>query len=615
VETVSRIGLSTPFEKWKQSERRICEMLMKLKERAKRLSAKFVAIKNWRPSEIFWLLACLMCLMLVAALDGTMFNTALSTIVGELHGVSLMQWVGTIYLMASMIMLPIYGKLGDFVDRKKLIVGAMVIFLLGSVVGGLAPNMTVLIIGRGIQGIGAGGLMSLAFTILAIRFSPTERMKYSGAMMSVFMIVSLIGPFMGGLLTEEHHIGTITAMRHSLELTTSWRWAFWLNIPLGVVAIALARKFMPRQELPAVRPKVDKAGIALLTIISTVLVLISSWGGAKYAWGSPVILLLAVGVGMAIGVFVWVEIRVEQRGDHPFLPMSMFNMRKYRDFTLVSVAGIAVGVAMFGVIGYIPTYIQMVTGFSASMSGLLTLPMMICMMVMSQVLARTLEKVDGFKYQLSPPLGIGIMALSLFLLSTMTPTTSVWLLCSYLALMGAGLGLSMQLLMTIAQNTFPLSMTGTVTGINQYFRQTGSTFGVSGVGTAFVTFLATQFAIHLPGIPLNGGGGATLTPAAVQAMPHEMKTGVIVSYNDALTSVFHILVWVVVAAAVLTLGLTGQPLRKSNEEEAVIETMELVGAPVGVMLPEEVPTSEKPSKRFHVRQNGRHRARGRHRHH
>ncbi len=569
----------------------------------KQAPLRVAALRHWRPSEVFLLLACVISAMMVSALDGTMFNTALPTIAGEFHGVGDMQWVGTIYLWASAVMIPVYGKLGDVVDRKKLFMGAMGVFLVGSVMGALSGSMVMVIVGRGIQGIGGGGLMTLAFTILAMRFSPRERTAYTGYIMGTFGIVSLIGPFIGGLFTDAHHI---------FGLVTSWRWAFWLNIPLGILAIALAWKCLPRQQVLAKRPKTDLWGIGLLTVITSLLVLASSWGGVKFAWGSPTILLLVGGALAAIAVLVWVEFRVERRGDSPFLPMSMFNMRKYRDFTLVTVAGVSLGIAMFGVIGYIPTYIQIVTGYSASMSGVLTLPMMACMLIVSVSLGKVIRSVEGFRYRRVPPIGIAIMAGGVFLLGTMTPATPVWMMCAYLGLMGLGLGLSMQLLPVIAQNTFPLSMTGTVTGVNQYFRQIGSTFGMSGVGAMFVSFLATHLHSHL-GISLSGdgGGSATLTPAAVQAMPPAIKDAVIASYSEALTSVFHIVVWVVVGAGVLVLFLTGAPLRKDNRDEALIEAMDIEGPGVGALLVDG-PEPMKPVARTLSR--GRHRIdRGRHR--
>lgn len=576
------------------------------------IRSKAVATAKWRPSEVFLLLSCVISAMLVSALDGTMFNTALPTIAGEFHGVGDMQWVGTIYLWASAVMLPIYGKLGDIVDRKKLFMGAMGIFLAGSVIGALSQSMVMVIVGRGIQGIGGGGLMTLAFTILAMRFSPRERTAYTGYIMGTFGIVSLIGPFIGGLFTDAHHI---------FGLTTSWRWAFWLNIPLGLLAIALAWKCLPRQAVLAKRSKTDMWGIVLLTLISSLLVLASSWGGVKYAWGSPTILLLVAGAVVAIAALVWIELRVERQGGSPFLPMSLFNMRKYRDFALVTVAGVALGIAMFGVIGYIPTYIQIVTGYSASMSGVLTLPMMVLMLVVSIGLGKIIRDVDGFKYRRVPLVGVLIMAGAIWMLGTMTPTTPVWLMCVYLGVMGLGLGLSMQLLPVIAQNTFPLSMTGTVTGVNQYFRQIGSTFGMSGVGALFVSFLATQLHLNL-GISLSGGGGgATLTPAAVQAMPPAMKTAVIASYSESLTSVFHIMVWIVVAAGILMVFLTGAPLRKENQDDAIIEAMDIEGPSLGALLTDEpvlVPASRprmelhefrrRDESKAYVEGEGRHRA-------
>ncbi|WP_369797953.1 MFS transporter [Cryobacterium sp. MLB-32] len=293
--------------------------------------AKPAAVAAPGKRHILLVFAGLMVTMLLASLDQTIFSTALPTIVGELNGVDHMLWVTTAYILASTIMLPVYGKLGDLIGRKGLFVGAISVFIFGSIVGGLAPDMTWLIIGRAVQGLGGGGLMILSQAIIADVVPARERGKYMGIMGGVFALSSVAGPLLGGWFTEG--IG--------------WRWAFWMNIPLGILAIISAVMFLRLPKVEHARPKLDVAGMGLLAIASTGLVLVSTWGGTTYAWDSLIIIGLIIATLVAGVSFVMVE----RRAAEPIMPLHLF---RDRNFNLTTGAGLIIGIAMFGALAYLP---------------------------------------------------------------------------------------------------------------------------------------------------------------------------------------------------------------------------------------------------------------------
>jgi EmrB/QacA subfamily drug resistance transporter len=500
--------------------------------------------------HILLIFAGLMVTMLLSSLDQTIFSTALPTIVGELNGVDHMLWVTTAYILASTIMLPVYGKLGDLIGRKSLFIGAIVIFILGSIVGGLAQDMTWLIIGRAIQGLGGGGLMILAQAIIADVVPARERGKYMGIMGGVFALSSVAGPLLGGWFTEG--IG--------------WRWAFWMNIPLGILAIASASFFLRLPKNTNKRPSLDIAGMVLLAITSTALVLLTTWGGTTYAWDSTVILSLIATTIVAAVSFI----AVERRANEPVMPLKFF---KDRNFILSTVAGLIIGVAMFGALAYLPTYLQMVTGASATNAGLLMIPMMAALLISSIGTGQLVSKTGKYKWY--PVVGTGIVVLSLLLLSSMTPTLPVWVLCSYLALMGLGLGMSMQILVLVVQNSFPLSQVGTATASNNYFRQIGASLGAAIVGSLFTAKLTQLLAERLP---QSGGGSNSFTPAIVNHLPAPVHDAIIGSYNDALTPVFLYLAPLVVVAVIVLSFIKEKPLATSVKKDAVPESLEIDGA-------------------------------------
>ncbi|ROS79076.1 MDR family MFS transporter [Cellulomonas sp. PhB143] len=462
---------------------------------------------------ILLVFAGLMVAMLLAALDQTIFATALPTIVGELDGVNHMLWVTTAYILAATIMMPVYGKLGDLVGRKYLFMAAIALFMVGSVIGGLAQDMTSLIVGRAVQGLGGGGLMILAQAIIADVVPARQRGKYMGIMGGVFALASVAGPLLGGWFTE----------------SIGWRWAFWMNIPLGVLALVSAGAFLHLPKVERSRPRIDVAGMVLLALASTCVVLVTTWGGSTYDWASAQIFGLIVGA-IVLGVAF---VLVERRAAEPVMPLFLF---KERNFVLTTVAGLFVGIAMFGAMAYMPTYLQMVTGKSATVAGLLMIPMMGAMLITSIVSGRVVTRTGRYKF--FPVFGLGFVGLSLVLLSTLSAGQAVWVICAYLAVLGLGLGLSMQILILIVQNTFPIRVVGTATASNNYFRQIGASIGSAVVGSLFVQRLTDLLAERMPAGASGGTDTNAFTPAAVQQMPDAIKDVIVSSYNDALMPVF-----------------------------------------------------------------------------
>ena len=483
--------------------------------------------------------AGLLVAMLLSSLDQTIFSTALPTIVGELNGVDHMLWVTTAYLVAATIMMPIYGKLGDLVGRRGIFLFALVVFVVGSVVGGLAQDMTWLIIGRAIQGIGGGGLMILSQAIIADVVPVRERSKYMGVMGAVFGLSSVIGPLLGGWFTEG--IG--------------WRWAFWINIPLGLAAIVMAAVFLklPKHD---VKVRLDVFGILTMAVAVTSIILVTSWGGTRYDWDSATIVGLIVLAVVSSALFVLAE----HRAAEPIIPLSLF---RSRNFVLATVAGLVIGIAMFGALAYLPTYLQMVAGVSATVSGYLLLPMIVGMMITTigtgQLAART------GRYKWMPLASMIVLGIGLTLLSTLTVETPLWQTLVFLFVMGAGIGLGMQNLILIVQNSFPNSQVGTATAANNFFREIGASLGGAIVGALFSSRLTDLLAERAPG---SGGAVDTnsLTPAAVNQLPGAIKDLVVGAYNDALTPVFLMLVPMVLVGFVVLLFITEVPLRSTLDD-------------------------------------------------
>lgn len=489
--------------------------------------------------------AGLLVAMLLGSLDQMIFSTALPTIVGELGGVNHMLWVTTAYLVASTIMMPIYGKLGDLVGRKVLFIGALAVFVVGSVVGGLAHDMTALIVARAIQGLGGGGLMILAQAIIADIVPVRERSKYMGVMGGVFGISAVAGPLLGGWFAE----------------STGWRWAFWMNVPLGAIAIALAVVFL---RIPKHHTKVavDVWGIATMAIAVTSIILVASWGGTQYDWGSGIILGLAVTAVVFSVVFVLVESRAEQ----PIIPLALF---RSRNFVLATSAGLLIGVAMFGTIAYLPTYLQMVTGAGATESGLMLLPMIAGLMATAITTGQLASRTGRYRWM--PIAGMVVLALALYLLSTLTVDTPLAVTLSFFFVLGAGIGLGQQILVLVVQNSLPDAQVGTATASSNFFREIGASLGGAVVGALFSSRLTDLLSSRMPTSGTGSLDPDSLTPAAVTALPDAIRDVIVGAYNDALTPVFLVLIPMVIVGLVVVAFIKEVPLRSTLEVDDEVE--------------------------------------------
>ena len=493
--------------------------------------------------DLAFVIVALFATILLAALDQTIFATALPTIVGDLGGVDQMLWVTTAYILAATITMSVYGKLGDLVGHKPLLLGTLGLFLGGSVLGGLSHNMALLITARGIQGLGGGGLMILSQAVVADIVPPRRRGTYMGILGGAWSFASVLGPILGGWFAD----------------TIGWRWAFWFNLPVGLLAVVMALVFMKIPARQRSRPVLDIPGMVTMAIATTALVLVISWGGREYPWGSATILGL-IGVAVVVGA---VLILVERKASEPIIPLRLF---RDRNFDLTTVGGLFTSVAFMGVVIYMPSYLQMVTGLSATKSGLLLVPLSIGILSAS-LSSGALASRTG-RYRWMPAGSVLAIAVSLYLLSTLTPDTSVWLACFYLFIHGVGNGIGFQIMIVIVQNSFPITMVGTASGAHNFFRQIGASVGSAVVGTLFTGRLMELLNERMASLG-RGPAGAfdphSLTPAAVAQMPEDVKSVVISSYNDALTPVYLYLVPLMMLGFLLLLFVKEKPLALSNE--------------------------------------------------
>jgi EmrB/QacA subfamily drug resistance transporter len=484
--------------------------------------------------RIIPIFVALMVAMLLSSLDQTILGTALPTIVGELDGVQHMLWVATAYILGATVVMPVYGKLGDLFGRKSIFLVALSVFIAGSVLGGFATNMELLIAGRAIQGVGGGGLMILSQAIIADVVPPRDRGKYGGFIGAVFAFSAVVGPLLGGLFTD----------------SLTWRWAFWINIPLGIAAIVTAAVFirLPKRT-NRVKPRIDYLGTALIAIAATSLVLVTSWGGTEYEWDSLVIIALIVTTVVAAAFFVLAE----HKAAEPIIPLSLF---RDRNFTITTVAGLLTGVAMFGAIGYMPTFLQIANGINATESGLLLLPMLAGLLVTAIGSGILMSKTGRYKWM--PITGAALIGVALVLFSTLTATTSPFVTGLYLFVLGAGLGLTIQVLVLIVQNSVPHKVLGTATAANAFFREIGATVGSAVVGSVFASRLTQQLADTF-GTGDNAEANS-LTPAAINALPAELHDLISAAYADALTPIYLFLVPLMVIAVVMLFFVKEVPL-------------------------------------------------------
>ncbi|WP_030757748.1 MULTISPECIES: MDR family MFS transporter [unclassified Streptomyces] len=499
--------------------------------------------------EVLVSIGALLLGLLIAALDQTIVSTALPTIVSDLGGMAHLSWVVTAYMLASTAATPLWGKLGDQYGRKRLFQYAIVLFLIGSALCGIAQDMPQLIGFRALQGLGGGGLIVLSMAIVGDIVPPRERGKYQGLFGGVFGATSVLGPLLGGLFVDN----------------LSWRWVFYINLPIGLVALVVIAAVL---HIPARSSKhtIDYLGTFLIACVATCLVLVASLG-ATWGWGSARIIGVAVlGVVLLAGFLL-----VERKATEPVLPLGLFRIRT---FTLCSAISFVVGFAMFGAMVYLPTFLQVVQGVSPTMSGVHMLPMVIGMLLTSTVSGQIVSRTGRWK--VFPIAGTGVTALGLLLLHQLHRTSSTWEMSVYFFVFGAGLGLVMQVLVLVVQNAVSYADLGVATSGATFFRSIGASFGVAIFGTVFTNQLDEKLASSLAGVTLPAGASVAqleADPRAIAALPADLRPQVLDAYATAITDVFLYAVPIVLIAFVIAWFLKEDKLRGSVTAPDVTETL------------------------------------------
>ena len=490
-----------------------------------------------RHRTVMAVLPALLVTMLLAFLDNMIVSTALPRIVGDLGGLDHLAWVITAYILTMTVSTPLYGKLGDLYGRKRLFVFAIVVFLVGSMLCGMATSMPQLIGFRALQGLGAGGLMVGVLAIIGDLVSPRDRGKYQGYFAGLMAVATIGGPLIGGFITDN----------------LSWRWAFYVNVPLGILSLALV---LARLNLPFVRRphRVDWSGAALLTVAISAVILLTTWGGKDYAWGSPMIISLGLLTVVTASAFVVVERRVEE----PILPLTLF---ANRNFSVSSAMGFFVGFAMFGATAFLPLYQQTVQGASATNSGLLLLPLMLGVMSMSVVSGQVISRTGH--YRAFPIIGGAAMIVGMVLLAQLDANTSMLRSSLFMLILGLGMGFVMQVTMLLPQNSVEARDMGVASSTSMFTRSIGGAFGVAIFGAIFATQL--NAGLDRAGAAGLAGGAGQIDPATLESLPPTVLDGVLQAIAGATSTVFGWAAICAVAVFLLALAIKAVPLRGNDD--------------------------------------------------
>ena len=489
--------------------------------------------------RIWIIFSALIAGMLLSSLDQTIVSTAMPTIVGKLGGVEHQAWITTAYLLATTIVMPIYGKFGDILGRRNLFLVAIALFTLASVGCALATDFWGFVIFRAIQGLGGGGLMILSQAIIADIVPAKERGKYMGPLGAIFGLSAVAGPLLGGFFVD--HL--------------TWEWAFYINIPVGLAAFAIAWFALTLPNKKAEK-RIDVLGVVLLSAATTCLIFFTDFGGKKdQGWDSP--LTWAFGMGLLVSAAAF--IMVERRAEDPIIPLSLFRNRIFINATAI---GFTLGLGMFSAIAFVPTFLQMSSGTSAAESGLLMLPMMAGLMGTSIYSGIRISKTG--KYRMFPILGAVFTMAAMLWMTTLAASTPIWVICLQLFVFGAGLGLIMQVVVLVVQNSVPADQIGTATSTNNYFREVGAAMGVAVFGSIFTTRLSEALTSAFTGAGASaeqaGQSTRTLDPQALNQLPEQLRDAIVNAYADSLAPVFWYLLPFIAVALLLALTLKQIPL-------------------------------------------------------